>query len=567
MGKPILQVKDINVEYLNMSQEMKAVRNVEFTLCKGERMGIIGESGSGKSSLAMSIMGLLKGSAKVDGQVLYKGIDFNGMKEERIKSYRWKDIAMVFQNSEEILNPVLTVGEQIEEALKHHTSLDRKERRKKAENLMEMVGLSKENIYSYSHELSGGMRQKVLIAMALSCEPEILIVDEPTTALDAISKKEIIELLKGLHKCKSFSMIVISHELPVIMSLSSKLMVMYSGGVVEEGSTVEIIKSPMHSYTRGLVEASPTVNPFRDLWGIPGEISECTACQCPFYKRCNQRTEQCSKECPKLKNVSLGRKVACLRGGIVTLLKAKNICKTYMGKKITVNACSACDLFVRSGETVVLIGQSGSGKTTLAQTLAGIIRPDSGSVEFEERLIELNTETAKKNGIQIVFQDPLSSTNELFNIEQVIREPLDILKIESKDQRREMVRKVLRDVQLPSSDDFLARKVYMLSGGQRQRIAIARSLILEPKLLIADEISSMLDPSTQANILRLLKGLQNEKGFALLYVTHDLALARKIADRAYVMYNGKIIESGAASEILNTPKENYTKELVKSANF
>ncbi len=260
--------------------------------------------------------------------------------------------------------------------------------------------------------------------------------------------------------------------------------------------------------------------------------------------------------------MSIERKVACNRGGIATLLTGRGIHKSYLFKGKTVKACESCDIEIRSGEVVVLIGESGSGKTTLAGILAGILPADKGEVLFENERVIGNSASCRRNGIQIVFQDPFSATNEHLTILQVVREPLDILKLGTKDERLDKVRQALKEVQLPGEDAFIERKCYSLSGGQRQRAAIARSLVLEPGLLIADEISSMLDPSTQANVLRLLKGLQNSKGFAMLYITHDLALARKIADRVYVMHKGRIIEQGSVADVFDSPRESYTCKLV-----
>lgn len=299
-----------------------------------------------------------------------------------------------------------------------------------------------------------------------------------------------------------------------------------------------------------MINASPAINPYRDLWGIPGEpCSSGTNRQCSFYNRCNQKIEICKTRIPQLEYISANRKVACNRGGIVTLLRGKGICKSFQLKNKTIKACVNCDIEIHSGEVVVLIGESGSGKTTLASILSGILSKDEGDVLFGEIEIRGNNATCRKNGIQVVFQDPFSATNEHLSIAKVVSEPLDILNIGTKQERLEKAKQALKDVQLPSDDIFIARKCYMLSGGQRQRVALARSLVMEPKLLIADEISSMLDPSTQANILRLLKGLQNEKGFAMLYITHDLDLARKIADRVYVMKEGRIIWHGTGIDV------------------
>ena len=562
MENVIVKLENVSVHYNQQKEKYPAVNAVNLKLIQGDSLGIIGESGSGKTSLAMALMGLLNKPTQVEGKIFYKDMDLNSLKEKEKNRFRWNKIAIVFQNSLEVLNPVLTIYEQILECIFRHTHLTTEEANKKVLQLLTLVGLSPTWRGYYPHQLSGGMRQRVLIAMALSCDPEVLIVDEPTTALDALSKKEIIALLLTLQTQKKFSMIVISHEMHTIASLTSKMAVMYAGNIVEMGFTKEILKHPMHTYTRGLIYASPEMNPYRDLWGIPGEAGQIYERHCPFYARCSQKVDICKTNIPKLSYVAIERKVACNRGGITTLLNAKDICKQYIFKGQKIIACNDCKIHVRTGEVVALIGESGSGKTTLASVLSGCLASDRGEVIFEGEKVQGNSATSRKHGVQIVFQDPFSAVNEHLTIEQAIREPLDIIKLETKEQRHISVLQALKDLQLPISDGFLQRKCYMLSGGQRQRVALARSLVMAPKLLIADEISAMLDPSTQANILRLLKGLQNERGFAMLYITHDLALVKKIADRVYVMHEGNIIENGTAMEVFRFPKARYTRMLV-----
>lgn len=555
----VLEIDKVSVSY---DQKKDAVHNVSLSVDLGESIGIIGESGSGKSTLALSVMGLLKQKTHVTGNIQYRKKNLFALPEREMESVRWNKIAIVFQNSLDVLNPVMSVGSQIAEAILRHTSAGKKEAMERTKKLLAMVDLDASWYDAYAHQLSGGMRQKILIAMALSCNPEILIADEPTMALDAAAKSETVKLLKKLKKEHGFSLIVISHELPVIAALTDSSMVMYMGNIMEMGKTADILNQPLHPYTRGLIYASPSIHPMRDMWGIPGEIFIENQHQCPFYSRCTQRIEKCLHENPSLKRIKDGRYAACLRGGVVTILEAVGIYKSYQLKKQEISACKSCNVQIKSGEVVSLIGESGSGKTTLAKILSGMERADRGEVRFEGRNVSGNSETSKKNGIQMVFQDPFSATNEQLTILEIVQEALDILKSGSKEQRLTEVKKALLSVQLPYDDAFLKRKGHTLSGGQRQRAAIARALVMNPKLLIADEISSMLDPSSAANILRLLKGLQNQHGFAMLYITHDIALAQKISDMIYVMKNGKIIEQGAASEIMKNPKESYTQMLL-----
>lgn len=556
----LLTVRDLSVYYEN-EKLYKAVDNVSFTLKTGENIGVIGESGSGKTSIAMAIMGLLKANSKVQGEIIYKDKNILKLKDEEKDGYRWDKIALVFQNSLEVLNPVLNIKEQILETIYKHSHIDRKEALNKVKNLLKMIRLSEDIGEEYAHNLSGGMRQKVLIAMALACDPEVLIVDEPTSALDNISKNEVIKLLKALQNKNNMTMIVISHDLYVIDKLTTKLEVMYKGNLLEEGYTKEIINNPMHTYTRGIINSSIEINPFGDLWGIPNEEAS-EEKGCAFYGRCVQRGILCREKKPNLSEISDRRKICCNKGGIVNLLTAHSLKKIYRTKYKKVFAVNYCDINIRSGEIVSLIGGSGSGKSTLANILSGILKPDEGQVYFNDEKLEGNKFTSRKFGIQIIFQDPMSAINNSFTIMEAIREPLDIIKDGSVEERNNKALQVLKKVQLSTEKSFVNKKCNELSGGQRQRVSIARALIMEPTLLIADEISSMLDPSTKANILRLLKQLQNVNGFSMLYITHDINLAKKISDKILVMNKGEIVEAGSVLEVLNNPKNICTKRLI-----
>lgn len=544
--KNILEIKNLSVCYDAQKEKVKAVDDLSLTVKKGDSLGLIGESGSGKTTFALSIMGLIdKKEADVKGEIIYKGKNLLDLSNHEIKKYRWQELAIVFQNSLEVLNPVLTIKEQIAEPLRTHKKLSKKDERKKLKEVMKMVELDSEWLEYYLHQLSGGMRQRVLIAMALVCDPKLLIIDEPTTSLDPDTRRNIIKLLNELKKKYNFTMIVISHNMKTIKKMTSKLITMYKGNFVEVGLTDEVIKYPKHCYTRGLLNSSPELFPYKDLWGIKAEKEAALAGGCPFYACCSQSLKECKKIKPDLKNIGLERKIACNRGGIITLLKAKNVSKSFKNKnKKEVKAVRGVDLKIRSGELVALIGKSGSGKSTLAHILAGIKKSDQGEIKFMNQKISEKLVSSKIGGLQIVFQDPFSATSDRLTILEVVREPLDIIKWKNKEKRNEKAIDLLEKVQLPTNNNFINRPCRNLSGGQRQRVAIARSLITDPKLLIADEITSMLDPSIQANIVRKLKSLQNEKGFSMLYITHNLYLAKKIADRAYIMENGMLTKKG-----------------------
>lgn len=563
----MLKVDNLSVTYSQDGQGIHAVKDVSFTLRPGETLGIIGESGSGKTTMGLAIMGILSLTVNVEGTIEYNGVNLRKLSRGQLDMYRWKHIAMVFQNGLDTLNPLMTVNEQIKECITRHFKIKKDKVDFRVKELLEQVGLDASLADSFPHQLSGGMRQRVLIAMALACDPKVLIVDEPTSSLDAISKAEIVELLARLQREKRFAMIVISHDFSVITRLTGKMCVMYQGCILEEGLTRDILKNPLHTYTRGLINSSPSINPYQDLWGISRASEPVPDKGCPFYPRCCQRIDMCKEQKPKLEYVSLERRVACNRGGIVTLLEAKGIDKTYSFKDRKICACESCHMNIRTGEIVALIGQSGSGKTTLASILSGYLKPDSGNIRFLGQPVKQHEFTCRPKGIQMVFQDPFSSINDQFTVLQAVKEPLDILKLYNAEERKARAKKTLSDVELSIDDVFLNRRCFTLSGGQRQRISIARSLMLEPKLLIADEISSMLDPSTQANILRLLKGLQNSMGFAMIYITHDLDLARKVADKLYIMYQGEIVETGPAWEIFDNPGNEYTRKLMSKAGL
>ncbi len=564
-GKFLLEIKNLSITYHTVNPPVKAVDAVSLQLRKGESLGIIGESGCGKSSLALGIMGLIK-QGSVEGEIFYNGQKLTGLPEKKLKKYRWKHIALVFQNSLEVLNPVLKIKEQIGEPLRTHYDLSPLEIDQKVVKLLEMVGLDPKWRHYYPHQLSGGMRQRVLLAMALSCDPELLIVDEPTTALDAMSKNDILQLLQKLQKKLRLTMVLISHDLGVIKKLTSRVMTMYCGRVVELGITSEVLKNPMHCYTRGLLNSSPNLFKYKDLWGIDGEpLSGNSIGGCAFYSRCCQREESCSRSRPPLKYIGLERMVACHKGGIETFLRAEGIRKTYKLKDMEIEAVKGVSLEIRSGEVVALVGESGSGKSTLAHILVGVLPADAGHVFFRGKKVEGRWATKMIGGMQIIFQDPFSATSHRMKVLDVVKEPLDIIKWGSKEEREEQAIKALQMVQLSVDPGFLNRYCHGLSGGQRQRLAIARALVTNPKLLIADEVTSMLDPSTQANLLRELKGLQNRYGFAMLYITHDLHLARKVADKVYVMHQGEIVETGVSFEIFDNPKHVYTKRLLSEA--
>ena len=559
----LLEVNKLSVQYQTHHTYLTALHNISFSLNTGEDLGIIGESGSGKTTLALSLMGLVGLPHKAHGNICIAGLELMSLSEKEKKKLRWKTAAMVFQNSLDVLNPVMKIGRQIVEPLKETEGLSDREASCEAERLLGLVGMEKHWKRSFPHQLSGGMRQRVLLAMALSCSPRLLILDEPTSSVDAVTRKDLFEMVRKLQEKIGFSMLVISHDFSVMYDLTDTMMVLYGGEILEKGSTKDVIETPGHPYTRGLVNSSVQAFPYKDLWGIPGEAQHGRK-GCVFAGRCTQAIKACGEKKPLLKRISDNREVACLRGGIVDLLKAKGISKFFKARHTVVQAVRDVSLSVRHGETVAIVGRSGSGKSTLAHILAGFLPPDKGQVFFDNRAVKDNGPACHEGGIQLVLQDPFSSLSHRFTVENALLEPLRINKIDDPGARIERVREVLKEVQLPVDAPFLQRHCSSLSGGQSQRIAIARALVMKPKLLLADEVTTMLDVSTQANLLRLLKGLQNSRGFAMAFITHDLHFARKISERIIVLNQGQITEEGPSSYVIEESCCCHTSELMNA---
>jgi peptide/nickel transport system ATP-binding protein len=564
----LLQIKDLSIDYISegkTGKSFRAIDRISLTLEKGEMLGLVGESGSGKTTIALGIMGLLPENAKVMGSIVFKGRDLNSMPEEDRDIIRWKEIAIVFQNSLEVLNPVMRVGDQVCEPMIKHLHLGINEAKKRSSELFELVGLDPVWLEAYPHQLSGGMRQRALIAMALSCQPDILILDEVTSALDAFTKAKIADLLIRLRRECGYSMILISHDINFLSSLTNRMMVMYAGRAMERGDTDKMIDHPLHPYTRGLVNSTPGIFLYRDLWGIPGEAPIGEVPGCPFYSRCTQRTDICKTSCPDLNPVDGEREVACHLGGVLTLLSVSGMNYSYRlpdGKKL--DAVKDIHLDISDGEVLAIVGQTGSGKSTLAHLLAGVMGSGFGEILFKGNRMNGERYGSVYGGIQIVFQDPVNATSSRFTVLDAVKEPLDINNLERPKDRIDLVKAALVSVGLLSSEEFLNRFCGSLSGGQRQRVALARALMMKPKLLIADEITSSLDVSTAANVLRLLKGLQNSQGFAMIYITHDLMVALKVADRIAIMDKGRIIEIGNSHQVMLHPQEESTRKLVEA---
>nr|WP_321400429.1 ABC transporter ATP-binding protein [uncultured Desulfobacter sp.] len=550
--EPLLKINDLCLGYRQNGMATQALDQVSLSLAPGETLGIIGESGCGKTSLAMAIMGLA-GSAHITGTIRFDGINLTGLKEKELSKIRWKRLALVFQNSREVFNPVITVGEQVAETLIRHLGLNQTEAKEQTARLFGQAGLDPAWQNAYAHQLSGGMRQRVLIAMAVACNPDLLIVDEPFTALDAAAASEMSDLILTLQQRLGFAMIMISHAMPAIARMTDNLVTLYAGRVIETGPTRAVLADPRHPYTRGLINACPEFYEYKDLWGIagtppaPGSVTGC-----PFCPRCVQHGPDCGTCRPALVEVEENRQVACHKGGIITVLEARGLEKTFNLNGTTVKAVQQVDLTIKFGEVVALVGPSGSGKSTLAHLLVALETPDNGRVIFQGTPLADNRAGACMHGMQLVFQDPAQAVSPRLTVLEAVREPLDIMGWKTPQERNKKTLAALPLVHLSREPEFVNRPCHALSGGQRQRVSVARALVTDPVLLIADEITAMLDPSAQAHLLRMLKGLQHQKGFSMLFISHDIHLARKIADQAYVLDQGKIVAQGAGFEIFES---------------
>lgn len=537
----LLSIENLKVVYKD-SFDYTALKNFTLDIYENDAIGIVGESGSGKTTVAMSILRLIDEIALTEGDISYNKRAVRNFSENEITRYRGLEVGFCPQNSLEALNPLMKIGEQISEGMRIHFGYSNDKLKKEKDYLFDLVGLPKEYMHAYPHQLSGGLRQKVLLTISLSCNPKILIVDEPTSSLDIESKEEILLLLESLRKDKKIALIVISHDMQVIRRLCNRCAVLYQGELVEVGEIEKVIGYPQHPYTRGLLSASIDVNPYQDLWGIPGEMGLHDTKGCSFYPRCTQRISMCKNKKPVLENISKDRQVACNRGGIIKVLSAKGLSKRYKIGNKYIYACIDASIELRAGEIISVVGKSGSGKTTLVSMISGVVEKDSGEVEIFDEILKCQKIHRCFHGLQLIFQDPYSSVNKEFDVERAVTEPLLINKLCSKENARLAAKKALIDVGLSDEDCFLTSRVTSLSGGQRQRVAIARAMVMKPKILVADEISSMLDPSAKANILRLMKQLQNQNGFSMIYVTHDLQLARKISNRIYEVSGARVYE-------------------------
>ena len=544
----------INLSNFSVSfQNTLALKNASVEIKSGERLGIVGESGSGKTMLALSLMGMIPEGAAISGSIKVEDQIMTHIADNKWQEFRAKKIAMIFQEPMAALNPLRRVGDTVIEPLLVHGGISRGKAMAKAVKLFEEVGISDpiSRLKQYPHELSGGQRQRVLIALALACDPKILIADEPTSALDANIVLKVIDLLVDLSEARNMGLVFISHDLQAVSRATTKLLVMHNGDIVERGLTIDVLANPRHSYTKGLLSARPSLS--KQLKNNYSNRFKLPTIQNPVSKPRNDKPILSEKE----KNISL--------------LQVKSVMKRYsLPRKAILKsppkiiAVSDASFSLMKGETIGIVGESGSGKSTLANLIMGFEKPNFGSIFFEGKDINLlSSEKLRRlrQRFQMVFQDPYGSLDPRRNIGWSIAEPLRA--IGDRADLDERVGEVLLQVGLEISDRF--KFPHEISGGQRQRVAIARSIISRPALLVADEAVSALDVSVQAQILNLLMDIQDDLGLGILFISHDLAVIASICDKIIVMHNGDIIESGTAKDVLGNPQSKYTKSLLIAA--
>ena len=547
----LLKIENLKIEFGKTKSENIAVENINLSLAKGKALGIVGESGSGKSITALAIIGLLPPKANItQGSIEFEGVDLLLLSKRERRKYRGQKISMIFQEPMTSLNPVMRCGKQVQESIILNQQLNKKQAKELTIELFEKVNLPrpKEIYKSYPHQLSGGQKQRIIIAMAIANNPDILIADEPTTALDVTVQKEIISLLKDLRDEYEMGLIFISHDLGVIKEVADDVMVMYDGKVVETGSVNKIFNSPKHPYTKGLLACRPSIN--TNLKRLP-EIDDIVNGQNHLEKSEKKIHHPIGHPKPTLDVIDLTKKYTSKRGLIGN-------------KRIIIKAVDNISFKVYPGETLGLVGESGCGKTTLSRAILRLIEPNKGSVFFNEKnLMKLNKASLKdqRKKINIIFQDPYSSLNPRICIGEAIMEPMLVHKLYGNNQiRKNRVLELLEKVGL--REEHYNRFPHEFSGGQRQRIVIARTLALNPKFIICDEAVSALDVSVQAKVLNLLNDLKDEFGFTYIFISHDLNVVRYMSDRLIVMKDGKIVEVGNADQIYNNPSSDYTKSLI-----
>ncbi|MFD0931946.1 ABC transporter ATP-binding protein [Psychroflexus salinarum] len=547
----MLKVNNLNINF----GDEHVIKNISFDLQPNQILGIVGESGSGKSVSTLSILGLLGPKAEVEGSILFKDHELTSYSEQQFQQIRGNDISMIFQEPMSSLNPSMRCGKQVEEVLIRHKKLSKKEVKQEVLSLFEKVKLPRpEAIFkSYPHQISGGQKQRVMIAMAIACKPKILIADEPTTALDVTVQKEILKLLKSLQQETEMSIIFISHDLALVSELADRVAVMYKGEIVEQDDVKSIFKNAKHQYTKALLASKPsTKHRLKALPTVKDYMQEVPNAEVETSEERKKRHKLIYSKPP--------------------LLEVKNVKKTFISnagwfvKSDKVNAVDDVSFKLYEGETLGLVGESGCGKSTLGNAILRLDDPTEGDILYQGKSItKLKGEALRRlrKDIQLIFQDPFSSLNPRLSVGKAIMEPMKVHGLYgNSDSRRQKTIELLERVGLSSA--HFDRYPHEFSGGQRQRIGIARTIAVEPKLIICDESVSALDISVQAQVLNLLNELKTDFGFTYIFISHDLAVVKYMADQLLVMHQGKIVEHGEADAVYANPEKAYTKELIEA---
>lgn len=560
---PLLEVHDLRVTF---EGGVEAVRGVSFQLDHGESLSVVGETGSGKSTLALCLAGLIQ-PPLASGSVRLDGTELLGAPEEELRRLRWRRVALALQGAP--FNPVVTVGDQVAEPLRQHLGMGKREARRRAGELAAEMLLPVELLDRYPHEISGGERRRAMVAMTLALDPDLVVLDEPTSGLDPFTRHDLVGRLAELAGARRFAVLIISHDLSDAARLASRFLVLYAGETMELGPTARVTAEPAHPYSWALVNAYPVMSTTKDLRPIRGAPPDPRAVPpgCPYNPRCTQAEDICVEQHPPLVE-SRGRLVACHFGGLKTLLEADSVSKAYRNGRRVVQALAPVSLQLQEGESLGVVGASGSGKSTLARILTGHLAPDSGEVRLEGGALPTSWRGAARRlrrRIQLVMQDPWDALSPRFTVEEMVREPLDLDADGHHPHAAGEVAEALESVGLPPSGPFLQARSGELSGGQLQRIALARALVVRPKLLVADEPTSMLDASEQARLLVALRERQVEMGLGLVLISHDMAVVRKVTDRLVVLDAGRIVEEGSSALVSRAPASAAGRRLVEAS--
>ncbi len=554
---PVLSIKDLRVAFKSSMGLNEVLHGISYDLYTDEILGIVGESGSGKSVASLAIMGLLppKKSVVSSGEILFRNEDLLHYSQTKLEALRGQKIAMIFQEPMSALNPSMSCGEQVEEILLQHTSLKKKEVKDEVMRLFDDVKIPNPTTTfdKYPHEISGGQQQRIMIAMAIACKPDVLIADEPTTALDVTVQKDIIALLKSLQKKSKMSVIFISHDLALVSEIADRILVMYKGKIVESGDTISIFKTPKEDYTKALIGARPTLRfRLRQLPAISDFLSGTISSTLISKSTRTQKHNEIYSKAPLLE--------------VINLEKTYFSKASFFGTRTAFKAVDAVSFKVYAGETLGLVGESGCGKSTLGKAILQLDKATAGTLKYKGNdITNLNKKELRslRKEIQIIFQDPYASLNPRLTVGKAIMEPMKVHKLFSSDEERKAkTLEILEKVGLEAS--HFDRYPHEFSGGQRQRIGIARTIAVEPKLIICDESVSALDISVQAQVLNLLNTLKEDYEFTYIFISHDLSVVKFMSDQLMVMNKGKIEELGEADAIYESPQKAYTKALIEA---